>query len=546
MHRLCANERGFVMITTLALLLMFGLMGVSMVKKSSDDMKVSSYQMRDLNALYASEAGCDQAFALFNASIDSVNKPPDPLPSDSFDVDRYKVVYRVDKVGAPVTRTLTKGAYRGLYGLVQDYDIWGYARSDATGVQNSVRIRMERALIPIFQFAIFYDDVLEWHPGPIMTLSGRVHSNGDLYLGANSGLTINSFVTAGGGINHGRHPASGQATGGGYVRIEDEDGVDQDMQNADGTWLDHGDADWLDESMDRWDGLVQDSDHGMTTLELPLETSDDPHAIIETAAGGNSDSYENQATLKVVDGQAFFKSGGSWIDVTADMVAQGSLKTASFYDSRESQTVSSLDIDIAKLNLSPYWPTNGILYTSESAGAFPATRLISGATLKEGLTVVSENPVYTLGNYNTVNKKPAAVMTDAYTVLSKDWDDAKSTLSLANRVAGSTTANVSFISGYVPSAGGNYSGGVENFPRFLEKWDGKTFKWAGSMVQMWLSEQADSPWSYGSYYTAPNRDWDFDTDLLNPDKLPPGTPMVNAVVKRGWTNTGGPIAEEGG
>jgi hypothetical protein len=114
---------------------------------------------------------------------------------------------------------------------------------------------------------------------------------------------------------------------------------------------------------------------------------------------------------------------------------------------------------------------------------------------------------------------------------------------LANRVAGSTTANVCFISGNVPSANSNYSGGVENFPRFLEKWDGKTFTWSGSMVQMWQSQYASQEWSYGSYYTAPNRAWTFDTDLLDPDNLPPGTPMVNAVVKRGWSNPGGPIAQ---
>lgn len=539
------NERGFVLLTTIALLFMFGMLGISMINKSSDDMEVAGYQLRDTNALYAAEAAADFAFAAFNASIDSTNAPPNPLPSDSFQMERFQVTYGMNAIGGTTQRTLTKGAYQGLYGLVQDYDLWGYARSDATGVQNSVRIRMERALIPIFQFAIFYDDVLEWHPGPPMTLSGRVHSNGDLYLGSNSGLTIESFLTAGGDIRHGRHPDAGQTVGAGDVSIDDKNGTPQSMKNADGTWLDHDSNEWVEESMLRWGGKVQDSDHGMTQLKLPLESGEDPRGIIEDASGGNSDSFENKASLKIIDGQAFYKSGATWIDVTATLTSTGVLSSATFYDGREGKTVSARQIDISKLNTSAYWPSNGVLYTkdTQSGSNLKATRLINGSTLNSGLTVASDNPVYTKGSYNSVNKKPAAILADAYTVLSGSWSDANSTLSLANRVAGNTTTNVCFISGNVPSANSNYSGGVENFPRFLEKWDGKTYTWSGSMVQMWQSQRATEKWSYGSYYTAPNRAWTFDTDLLDPNKLPPGTPMVNAVVKRGWSNPGGPIAD---
>jgi len=543
-NRSSTGERGFVMVTTLALLLMFGILGVSMVNKSTDDMGVAGYQLRDTNALYASEAAADYAYGLFNASIDSTNAPPNPLPTGSFAVDKFNVTYGMEAVGVPSQRMLTSGAYRGLYGLVQDYDLWGHAMSDATGVQNSVKIRMERALIPIFQFAIFYDDVLEWHPGPPMTLSGRVHSNGDLYLGSHNGLTIESFLTAGGGIRHGRHPDAGEALGVGDISIDDQNGTPQSMKNPDGTWLDHDDDDWVEESMERWGGKVQDSDHGMTQLKLPLESGDDPRGIIADASGGNSDSFEHKASLKIINGQAFYKSGATWIDVTATLTSTGVLGSSTFYDGREGKTVNAREIDISKLNTSAYWPSNGILYTkdTQSGSNLKATRLVNGSTLNSGLTVASDNPVYTKGSYNSVNKKPAAVLADAYTVLSGSWVDGNSTQPLTSRVAGNTTANLCFISGNVPSAGNDYSGGVENFPRFLEKWDSKTFTWSGSMVQMWQSQRATEEWAYGGYYTAPNRAWTFDTDLLNPDKLPPGTPMVNAVVKRGWSNPGGPIA----
>jgi hypothetical protein len=538
------DQRGFIMIVCLTLLLMFGMLGVSTVMHSTSDMDVAGNQLRDANALYAAEAGAEKAYALFRTTIDSTAAPPNPLPSGNFDLDRYHVSYSVTATGAAVQRNLTSGPYTGLFGLVTEYDLWGNSRG-STGVDNAVRIRMERALIPIFQFAIFYDDQLEWHPGPPMSLNGRVHSNGDTYLGSHNGLDIDSWLTAAGRLFHGRGPGSGQALGTGAVRIKDSHGNYQDMANGDGTWLDHDDGDWLNQSTVRWGGRVQDVAHGVSRLSLPLETSDDPISIIKSATGGNTDSYENKANLKIIDGQAFFKSaGGTWSDVTAAMIAEGSLSTSTFYDAREHRTVNAVNIDISKLNTSLYWPTNGIVYARQTQGAgnLMGTRLINGSTLKTGLTVVSDNPLYTQGNYNSVSKKPAALMGDAYTILSDSWSDAASSGALSGRIASSTTVNAAFISGNTNTGGGNYNGGVENFPRFLEDWNTKTLTWKGSMVQLWQSQYASSAWSYGIYYNAPNRTWSFDTDFLNAANLPPGTPVVNVVVKKGWSNTGVPLA----
>ena len=62
----------------------------------------------------------------------------------------------------------------------------------------------ETALVPIFQFAVFYGNDLEIAPGPDMNLIGRVHSNGNLWLQAGNTLRIDSYVTASGQILHGR------------------------------------------------------------------------------------------------------------------------------------------------------------------------------------------------------------------------------------------------------------------------------------------------------------------------------------------------------
>jgi hypothetical protein len=517
------NERGFVLITCLTILLMLGIIGATAVMKSADDVAISGSQLRDVNALYAAESGAELAYACFRNAIDSTNYPPNPLPSGMFDLEHYHVSFSMAQFDTTKQTSMTQGMYRGLYGLGNQYDVVSTAVSSSTPITNTISLRMEKVLVPLFQFAVFYEPDMEIHPGPFMTLNGRVHANGNLWLGSNKGLDIESFLTAAGTIKHGHKPGSGQSTGNGSVRAKDANGTYQDMKNVDGTWLDNTDDEWVDESLERWTGQVQDKDHGISELYLPVAVSGDPIDLIHDGGGGtNPDSYENKAGLKIINGTAYFRQAdNSWTNVTAAMIAEGSISNGTFYDGREQKDISSLDIDISKLNTSAYWPTNGLVYTKQTAGGVtqPATRLIDGSTLKAGLTVVSENPLYTQGDYNSSQKKPAAVICDAYNILSNSWDDANSTLGIDSRVADNTTINVSFITGNTTTGedGNNYNGGLENLPRFLEKWTGKTLKIRGSMVDLWESEQATGKWGYGSYYTAPNRDWGFDTDLLDPD-----------------------------
>ena len=90
-------------------------------------------------------------------------------------------------------------------------------------------------------------------------------------------------------------------------------------------------------------------------------------------------------------------------------------------------------------------------------------------------------------------------------------------------------------------AGGTkyYSGGLENFPRFLESWNGIGFTYNGSMVVMFPSRYAKSYWrgpgtGASDYYQAPTRRWAFDQNFLDPQKLPPVTPKVLKLIRGQW------------
>src|SRR5438874_6911560 len=143
-------------------------------------------------------------------------------------------------------------------------------------------------------------------------------------------------------------------------------------------------------------------------------------------------------------------------------------------------------------------------------------RLKNGSTLPSGgLTVVAENPVYIQGDYNTggtpasdsgtftsptvsgYTRRDSAVVADAINILSGAWVDTNSDKSISSRIATSTTVNAALVTGEVPSSGGSYSGGGENFVRFLEDWqkNSQNFTYYGSMVELFNSEQGTGTWS---------------------------------------------------
>lgn len=139
----------------------------------------------------------------------------------------------------------------------------------------------------------------------------------------------------------------------------------------------------------------------------------------------------------------------------------------------------------------------------------------------------------------------------------------------ALRKALPTKFNISMLMGDVPAcidggnADGSKSGGLNNFPRFLENWTNVENVIHGSIVSLFRSERGNSrflnaafdddfdetntanwradlqssvygAWSTPCVYAPPNRVWGFDVGLQNPANLPAGTPRVFATDRLRW------------
>jgi hypothetical protein len=204
---------------------------------------------------------------------------------------------------------------------------------------------------------------------------------------------------------------------------------------------------------------------------------------------------------------------------------------------------------------------NKIIYISDTSATSTTrrgVRLKNGAIMPPGgLTVASDNPVYLQGDYNTgrtsttetpsntlngdplqntvpgYSKQSSAILADAVMVLSNAWTDAASYNDLNSRVASPTTVNAAIVSGIVPSAATHYSGGAENFVRFMEKWgDTTNFTYHGSMVELFKSKQNVGYWGKDNVYAAPRRRWFFDTQFYRDP--PPGSLSLISYNKQLW------------
>lgn len=178
-----------------------------------------------------------------------------------------------------------------------------------------------------------------------------------------------------------------------------------------------------------------------------------------------------------------------------------------------------------------------------------------------GLTVVSENSVYVQGNYNsdgtfTGAHVAASIIADSFSFLSNNWNDRNSFgITCANtapahdpgcRPATTTWYRTAIIAGKgisfpqpiafsTPQDFGT-DGGVHNFLRFLENWGGQTLNYRGSIVSFYYNRQGVGIYKCcTTVYGPPTRGYNFDVEFLQPQLLPPRTPMFQDVNTTGFS-----------
>ncbi|MBE9195129.1 hypothetical protein IQ219_07365 [Synechocystis sp. LEGE 06083] len=158
-----------------------------------------------------------------------------------------------------------------------------------------------------------------------------------------------------------------------------------------------------------------------------------------------------------------------------------------------------------------------------------------------GLTFVSDQAVYMVGDYNITNWQPASVLADSLNVLSRRCiDNTDQQLRKASGTgcggnAFDTTINSAFLSGTDitnSTETPGYNGGLENYPRFHENWG--TLNYTGSFVSTGTPERVTGRWS-NQLYGAPTRNWSYETRFNNAKNLPPLSPRFVFLKQEGFS-----------
>ena len=487
----------------------------------------------------------------------------------------------LDEYGAPVASptpvTIDLASYPGWRGRTFSYLAKAkLMQSGGHNFRTGVQRRFQYSEVPLFQAMFFFEHNIEIYRPAEMVVSGLVHTNARAYVSGQDGadLTFQDQVSYVLGYSDDTDPPHADSWSG-WVENAWKDPI----------YSNGGEAAQLHQ-VARMEPLGTEPTTVINTTDTN-PNNDGMRELIETPNASYTDPTEfskrrlsNKAGIMVnISGSTVTVTGQNGTTLTSAQTTaiKGavSAKTA-VYDQREGKNmdVSTVNVGALKTTIDAGIPGfNGVIYVKDSTATTSsspnpkAIRLKNGGVLpSNGLTFASENPVYIQGDYNTgtttnpnsvpangggnpnntasptvsgYTRKPAAVLADAVTFLSNNWSDANSSLSLSNRSAKNTTYNVAVLGGFMPSgyqptsgAQYGYSGGANNFARFLEDWTSDYCTYYGSMVELYESKVAKGKWDTGVIYRPPLRRWNFDPNYRN--VAPPGSPDAVSWSRGTW------------
>jgi hypothetical protein len=589
------RRAGFALEAVILLMVLFSVVVLAGLTTVSTMARTSGADYQAARALYSMEATGDDLMAQLDVFMqDGLVTAAEIGQLEAPQLAGYAVTQSTVNRGAPTLRTVSSGPYTGLYAMSQVFDITVMAK-DSTQARAGSVLTVNAQSLPVFQFAVFYDQDLELFPGPPMTFDGRVHSNDNLYLRGN--VIISGMVTT---------PEST------FMAMKQDD-----AQTVNNVWLHNGagqavklnfdsrslgDAAYRQQSELKFNSRLMSKAHGVRPLKLPLPGNTPAWTLLLPRSDADDGLTR---TLKMAWKSDWVVTVRAGVFAMADTVAMKAAfcdslvmiraeglevpspaacrrifkpRPNAFLDGRENRRPDLIDIHVDSLRIwsdsAPATRAPRVLYLSfvnaplGAPGDLVAVRLRQAREVPRprstadsgGLTVATDRPMYVLGDFNSVNWLPSALMADVLVFLSNPpnaamsaattvpssqrcgvaagWcDNQQSTL--VRRMATNTTQNAAILAGHTPTScdwqragcpNPTSGGGVHNMMGYRESWSGVNHHYTGSIVSLFGTRYFHNEWSL-AYYAPPHRIWAFDTRFQNPNLLPPGTPAVGNVVQ---------------
>ncbi|HXY52443.1 MAG TPA: PilX N-terminal domain-containing pilus assembly protein [Terriglobales bacterium] len=204
------SSDGFTLIAALLLLVLLSGIAVGMMFLVTNEGHMSGNEQEDNLAYYGAQSGIEMLTAnlaaLYQTSLSPTDNQIQALagvyPSSTM-VGTMNYVQAItypngkDANGNPISNvsTVSSGANQGLYAQIIPMNLTVNATRPG-GASVNINRTVEVALIPVFQFGVFCGYDCSYFPGPNFSFGGRVHTNGNLFLGDGNNLVFNDKIAA--------------------------------------------------------------------------------------------------------------------------------------------------------------------------------------------------------------------------------------------------------------------------------------------------------------------------------------------------------------
>jgi hypothetical protein len=215
------RQKGIALITALFVLILVTAMAVGMCWMVMTDQRLGGNNQFRETAFYGAEAGMEKLTAdvgnefatqgsLSPADMAAITALPPVIPGIQYlnnaGASTYQILCGTPLVSpcVPVSQNATMlppSPYAGMQGLITPFTLEVAAQSTSSGAEVKLQRQVQVVAIPVFQFGIYSDSDLSYFNGPPFDFGGRVHTNGNIWLAANSGpLYLADKVTAVGAV----------------------------------------------------------------------------------------------------------------------------------------------------------------------------------------------------------------------------------------------------------------------------------------------------------------------------------------------------------
>jgi hypothetical protein len=194
-------SRGFTLIASLLLMLLLSGFAITLLMMVNTEQKVGAADLSNNYTYRSTEGAMEKMTSDLANTFKSIQAPSAAqicaLSANypTWDSTVTYPVYNVAPVSgcaaalAPVWGPVQSGPDAGLYAQIIPVTLNAEAQR-YNGETVSMTRTAEVALIPVFQFGVFSDSDLFYGQSPNLGFAGRVHTNGDLYLGVANGANL--------------------------------------------------------------------------------------------------------------------------------------------------------------------------------------------------------------------------------------------------------------------------------------------------------------------------------------------------------------------